>query len=88
MEWRHPAQRRLAFEELLAHQLSLKLLRQRIQSDPGWPLASDGSLKAACCRRLPFQLTGAQARVLREIEQDLAAAQADVAPGSRRCRLR
>ena len=36
---RHPAQRRLAFEELLAHQLSLKLLRQRIQSDPGWPLA-------------------------------------------------
>ena len=39
---RHPAQRRLAFEELLAHQLSLKLLRQRIQSDPGWPLAPDG----------------------------------------------
>ena len=42
MSYRHPAQRRLAFEELLAHQLSLKLLRQRIQSDPGWPLQVGG----------------------------------------------
>ena len=31
---RHPAQRRLAFEELLAHQLSLQQLKQRIQSEP------------------------------------------------------
>ena len=71
LEWRHPAQRRLAFEELLAHQLSLKLLRQRIQSDPGWPLISDGALKAALMSALPFQLTAAQTRVLREIETDL-----------------
>ena len=42
MSYRHPAQRRLAFEELLAHQLSLKLLRRRIQSDPGWPLTVGG----------------------------------------------
>src|ERR1044071_8838338 len=34
---RHPAQRRLAFEELLAHQLSLRLLRREIQSDPAGP---------------------------------------------------
>ena len=74
MEWRHPAQRRLAFEELLAHQLSLRLLRQRIQSDPGWPLLGDGALKAALLATLPFQLTSAQARVLRDIEHDLAAA--------------
>jgi ATP-dependent DNA helicase RecG len=71
LEWRHPAQRRLAFEELLAHQLSLKLLRQRIQSAPGWPLIADGSLKAGLQSALPFQLTGAQRRVLREIETDL-----------------
>ena len=45
MQWRHPAQRRLAFEELLAYQLSLKLLRQRIQSDPGWPLRIDAALQ-------------------------------------------
>jgi ATP-dependent DNA helicase RecG len=68
---RHPAQRRLAFEELLAHQLSLKLLRRRIQSDPGWPLQSDGALKASLLAALPFQLTSAQTRALREIEGDL-----------------
>ncbi len=69
--WRHPAQRRLAFEELLAHQLSLKLLRQRIQSDPGWPLATDGALKKNLLAALPFRLTKAQQRALGEIEGDL-----------------
>jgi ATP-dependent DNA helicase RecG len=68
---RHPAQRRLSFEELLAHQLSLKLLRQRIQSDPGWPLESTGALKASLLAALPFKLTRAQQRVLAEIERDL-----------------
>lgn len=74
LEWRHPAQRRLAFEELLAHQLSLKLLRQRIQSEPGWALVGDESLKTGLLESLPFQLTAAQARVLGEIEKDLAIA--------------
>jgi ATP-dependent DNA helicase RecG len=73
LNYRHPAQRRLAFEELLAHQLSLKLLRRRIQSDPGWPLQSKGVFKAKLLRGLPFKMTGAQARVLREIESDLYA---------------
>ena len=68
---RHPAQRRLAFEELLAHQLSLKLLRQRIQSDPGWPLATDGAMKATLLSALPFRPTAAQRRVLDEIERDM-----------------
>jgi len=71
LDWRHPAQRRLAFEELLAHQLSLKLLRRRIQSDPGWPLATDGTLKSGLLSALPFRPTRAQLRVLKEIEQDL-----------------
>jgi ATP-dependent DNA helicase RecG len=71
LEWRHPAQRRLAFEELLAHQLSLKLLRRRIQSDPGWPLESSGTLKASLLAGLPFRLTRAQQRALVEIERDL-----------------
>jgi ATP-dependent DNA helicase RecG len=68
---RHPAQRRLAFEELLAHQLSLKLLRQKIQSEPGWPLASNGAVKASLLAALPFRLTNAQQRALLEIERDL-----------------
>jgi ATP-dependent DNA helicase RecG len=71
LDGRHPAQRRLAFEELLAHQLSLKLLRQRIQQDPGWPLAAGGALKAGLLAALPFRLTRAQQRVLHEIERDL-----------------
>jgi ATP-dependent DNA helicase RecG len=71
MSGRHPAQRRLAFEELLAHQLSLKLLRQRIQSDPGWPLTAGGALKAGLLAALPFRLTHAQQRALSEIETDL-----------------
>jgi ATP-dependent DNA helicase RecG len=71
LDRRHPAQRRLAFEELLAHQLSLKLLRTRIQQDPGWPLAAAGELKARLLAALPFRPTGAQLRVLREIETDL-----------------
>jgi ATP-dependent DNA helicase RecG len=68
---RHPAQRRLSFEELLAHQLSLKLLRQRIQSNPGWPLESNGDLKVGLLATLPFKLTRAQQRALAEIERDL-----------------
>ena len=35
---RHPAQRRLAFEELLAHQLSLRMLHRAADVDPSWPL--------------------------------------------------
>jgi ATP-dependent DNA helicase RecG len=72
---RHPSQRRLAFEELLAHQLSLKLLRRRIQKDPGWPLAGGGALKTRLLESLPFRTTQAQARVLEEIEADLALGQ-------------
>ena len=68
---RHPAQRRLAFEELLAHQLSLKLLRQRIQSEPGWALPSNGALKARLLAGLPYRLTKGQQRALLEIERDL-----------------
>ncbi|MEO7206445.1 MAG: DEAD/DEAH box helicase, partial [Steroidobacteraceae bacterium] len=71
MSYRHPAQRRLAFEELLAHQLSLKLLRRRIQSDPGWPLQAAGALKTNFLAALPYSMTAAQQRVLREIEDDL-----------------
>jgi ATP-dependent DNA helicase RecG len=70
-ERRDPAQRRLAFEELLAHQLSLKLLRRSIQSAPGWALPQADALKARLLAALPFSPTRAQLRVLEEIESDL-----------------
>ena len=68
----HPAQRRLAFEELLAHQLSLRLLRREIRQDPGWPFETRGALASQLLSSLPFQLTGAQRRVWQEIQRDLA----------------
>jgi len=70
-EGRHPAQRRLAFEELLAHQLSLQQLKQRIQADPAPALSDAKQLAQRFIRSLPFPLTGAQTRVLAEVERDL-----------------
>ena len=70
----HPATRRLALEELLAHQLSLREVRLRIQQD-GAPQLPDGrNLQARFLTQLPFSLTGAQRRVLDEIRLDLATA--------------
>ena len=73
---KHPAQRRLAFEELLAQHLSLRLLRKEIQRDAGWPLKRDAARGSDGAQRflqaLPFSLTAAQARVWKEIENDLA----------------
>ncbi len=70
---RHPAQRRLAFEELLAHQLSLRLLRAEVRRDPAWPLAGPGELERRLVASLPFSLTGAQARVYDEVRHDVSA---------------
>ena len=72
LEGRHPAQRRLAFEELLAHQLSLRLLRQAADKDSAWGLPRVSDLADRCRANLPFQLTGAQDRVWKDIERDLA----------------
>lgn len=65
-----PALRRLAFEEFLAHHLALlqgKLAYKSWQS-PTFPV--DDAIKTAFIERLPFRLTGAQQRVIAEIEAD------------------
>ena len=67
----HPAQRRLAFEELLAHQLGLRRLRARQRQRPAPRLAPGGPLVPRLLEALPFRLTGAQQRVWREIATDL-----------------
>ncbi len=71
VEGEHPFQQRLAFEELLAHHLSLLLLRQRIQADGATPLETQSALRQTFLKNLPFRLTGAQARVSAEIAMDL-----------------
>ncbi len=71
LEGRHPAQRRLAFEELLAHQLSLRKLRQHRQRAAAPPLPGKGGLSRRLLDQLPFKLTDAQQRVVREVGHDL-----------------
>ena len=70
----HPAQRRLAFEELLAHQLSLMELRRRLRRDHAAALTDPVGLTGRLLAALPFSLTGAQRRVLDEVEADLGVA--------------
>ena len=70
----HPAWQRLAFDELLAQQLSLATTRQARKARTATPLPSHARLTAAFLDALPFALTAAQARAWREISDDLAAA--------------
>ncbi|HET8900130.1 MAG TPA: ATP-dependent DNA helicase RecG [Rhodanobacteraceae bacterium] len=70
---RHPAQQRLAFEELLAQHLGLKRLRAAVRRHHAPRLGGDGALRRQLRAGLPFALTAAQQRVSAEIESDLAA---------------
>lgn len=67
----HPAQRRLIMEELLAHNLSMLAVRASAQRYKALPLPADDRLKTRFLARLPFSPTGAQKRVLVEIEADM-----------------
>jgi ATP-dependent DNA helicase RecG len=69
---RHPAQRRLAFEELLAHHLTLRLRKRALKTDPAWALADGAGLARRFLEALPFALTRAQSRALRDAQEDLA----------------
>ena len=62
--------RRLAYDEIFANQLALLLLRQSARRKRGVSLAGTGELARKL--RLPYQLTDAQRRVIREIRGDLA----------------
>ncbi len=68
----HPARQRLAFEELLAHNLSLQQLRQRVRQQTGMALPGSGELVSRFLENLPFTLTGAQQRVSGEVINDLS----------------
>ena len=68
---RHPAFHRLAFEELIAHQVSLRRMRAEQRRVAAPRLTGDGALRGRLLAGLPFALTGAQRRVLAEIAADL-----------------
>jgi ATP-dependent DNA helicase RecG len=75
MEGKHPAQTRLAFEELTAHQVSLRIVREQIQKLQAPVLNSPSSSYAAVKQSFGFALTGAQQRVADEVAIDLMKSQ-------------
>jgi len=71
-----PARQRLAYDELLANQLALLLIRRQMRSvKKGRSLKGDGRLKAKVVAALPFALTDAQLKAIGQIEADMEAPQ-------------
>jgi len=68
-----PPWQRLAYDELLAGQLALALVRQSQKSQPGRSIVGDGRVRARIVAALPFSMTGSQVKALADIEADLAA---------------
>ena len=66
------ARTRLAYDELLANQLALGLVRQKVKKQKGREIKGSGLLRKKVLELLPFELTQAQKRVLLEINQDQA----------------
>ena len=67
-----PARSRLAYDELLANQLALAIVRERVKKQQGREINGNGLLRKKVLDALPFKLTSAQEKVLREIAADQA----------------
>ncbi len=68
-----PPRQRLAYDELLAGQLALGMVRQRARQQPGRSTVGDGRIRSRIKAALPFSLTNSQTTALVEIEADMAA---------------
>src|SRR5262249_30637040 len=68
----HAAWSRLAYDELLAGQLALALLRGRMRARPGRGTAAEGKLRARIVKALPYSLTPSQQLAVTDIIADLA----------------
>lgn len=68
-----PPRMRLAYDELLANQLALILIRSRMRETKGRSLKGDGRLRAKAIGALPFTLTDTQTKAGDEIAADMAA---------------
>tara|TARA_R110002020_G_scaffold67499_4_gene177264 strand:+ start:4429 stop:6534 length:2106 start_codon:yes stop_codon:yes gene_type:complete len=69
---RSPARRRLAYDEFMAGQVSLALVRQRLRKVPGRPIQATGELAERIRATLPFSLTASQQKAVAEILKDMA----------------
>jgi ATP-dependent DNA helicase RecG len=70
-----PQRLRLAYDELLANQLALSLVRKHMKRKAGRSLAGNGDKKARIVAALPYSLTSSQTSALAEIERDMSAAE-------------
>ncbi|QYR53366.1 ATP-dependent DNA helicase RecG [Lysobacter soyae] len=68
----HPAQRRIALEELLAHHLSLRRRRMSLRAEPGVALKDAQGALQTLLAALPFELTSAQKRSLKAVVKDMS----------------
>ncbi|MGD9743367.1 MAG: DEAD/DEAH box helicase, partial [Dongiaceae bacterium] len=68
-----PERARLAYDELLANQIALALVRLQQKRRSGRRLAGDGSLRERLVAALPYRLTASQAQAIEEIARDMAA---------------
>jgi ATP-dependent DNA helicase RecG len=71
----HPARARLAFDELLASQLAIALVRHHNRTVAGQATKGDGRLRRTALDALSFELTASQTRAVGEIEADMAKAE-------------
>jgi len=69
-----PTRQRLAFDELLANQLALSLIRADMRRRPGRSIVGDGHMRRAVIESLPYALTAGQVATGREIEADMGSA--------------
>ena len=69
----HPARVRLAYDELMAHQLTLALARASQRKKRGLPSVGTGLLQSKVLAALPYKPTNAQTRAIAEIDADMAA---------------
>ncbi|WP_343858919.1 ATP-dependent DNA helicase RecG [Aliiglaciecola litoralis] len=70
-EGKHPAQQRLIIEELLAHNLSVLKVRKQSKRQQTFPITADAALITQFLQTLPFEPTGAQKRVVKDIQADM-----------------
>src|SRR5699024_10564650 len=68
----NPARQRLAYDELLSHQLALQLVRARMKRARNRPNTGDGGLRASALAAFGHAPTGAQRRAIDEIAADMA----------------
>ncbi|TLP49113.1 ATP-dependent DNA helicase RecG [Cohaesibacter sp. CAU 1516] len=72
LEETSPVRKRLAYDECLANQLALALVRSKVKKSAGIARCWEGKLKAKLLAALPFTLTGSQTEAIADIEADLA----------------